>query len=357
MKVIISAGGTGGHIYPALAIINTLKEKEKNLEILYIGTHNRMEKDIIPKNNIPYESIEIYGFSKNIIRDFKNLFLIQKATNKCLKIMRKFKPDIVIGVGGYVTYPVIKAASKLGIKTIIHEQNSIPGKSNRFLAKKVDKIAVSFPGSKHYFPEEKVVVTGNPCATNALKMPRISKSEYGLKLTKKLVVIVAGSLGSKTINDKMIDFLYMCANKDFEILYITGKAYYEEFNKNKFSNNVHIKPYIDNLPSLLKSTDLIITRAGASTISEIIALQIPAIFIPSPYVANNHQYYNAIELKENMACDMIEENNLSAKLLMEKTEEILYNSNTVNLMKENLKKLSCHDSGEKIYNVIKELTK
>lgn len=148
MKVIISAGGTGGHIYPALAIINTLKEKEKNLEILYIGTHNRMEKDIIPKNNIPYESIEIYGFSKNIIRDFKNLFLIQKATNKCLKIMRKFKPDIVIGVGGYVTYPVIKAASKLGIKTIIHEQNSIPGKSNRFLAKKVDKIAVSFPRRK-----------------------------------------------------------------------------------------------------------------------------------------------------------------------------------------------------------------
>ena len=145
MKIIVSAGGTGGHIYPALAIINKIKEKEKNLEVLYIGTHNRMEKDIIPARGIRYESIEIYGFSKrDILLDIKNIFLIDKAKKRCLELMKEFKPDIVLGIGGYVTYPVIWAANKLGIKTFIHEQNSIAGKSNLMLQKKADLIGVSF---------------------------------------------------------------------------------------------------------------------------------------------------------------------------------------------------------------------
>ncbi len=358
MKVIVSAGGTGGHIYPALAIINKLKEKEKNLEVLYIGTHNRMEKDIVPERNIPYESLEIYGFSKrDMLRNIKNLSLIHQATKKCLKIMTEFKPDLVIGVGGYVTYPVIKAAHKLHLKTLIHEQNSLPGKSNRFLAKKVDKIALSFASSKDYFPQNKCVVTGNPCAENALKVPPISKTSLGLSANKKLIVIVSGSLGSATVNMKMQDFLKQCQNKPFEVLYITGKDYYNEFTKNTYPKNVKVIPYLDNLPGLLKNTDLLITRAGASTISEIIALGIPSIFIPSPYVANNHQYYNALELKKHYAADLIEEKNLTGTNLLEKVEEILYNENAIKLMKENLSKMSNNDSAEKIYKVIKELTK
>ena len=139
MRIIISAGGTGGHIYPALAILKKFEENEKDLEVLYIGTHNRMEKELIPKRGIPYEELEIYGFSKkDILLDFKNLFLIHKAKKKCLKIMKEFKPDLVLGIGGYVTYPVIKAASKLGIKTFLHEQNSLPGKTNRVLQKDAD---------------------------------------------------------------------------------------------------------------------------------------------------------------------------------------------------------------------------
>ena len=158
MKIIVSAGGTGGHIYPALAIVKKFQERESNLEVLYIGTHNRMEKDIVPKMNIRYEALEIYGFSKtNIARDFKNIFLINKSINKCIKIMKEFKPDVVIGCGGYVTYPVIKAAKKLGIKTFIHEQNSIPGKSNIHLSKLVDLVGISFKNSENYFKNAKKV--------------------------------------------------------------------------------------------------------------------------------------------------------------------------------------------------------
>ena len=310
VKIIVSAAGTGGHIYPALAIIDKFKEKEKDLEVLYIGTHNRMEKDIVPKRNIPYESIEIYGFSKtNILRDIKNIFLIIKAKNKCLKIMKKMKPDLVLGIGGYVTYPVISAAHKLGIKTFIHEQNSIPGKSNLSLQKKVDLIGVSFRETEDKFTKAKgkVFYSGNPCGEKAIATPPISKEKFGLDPKKKLVVIVAGSLGSSTINNKMVDFLHKAKDANYEILYITGKNLYDDFVKeNKFSSNVKVVPYVDGLPALLKNTDLIVTRAGASTMSEILSLNLPAIFIPSPYVANNHQYYNALTLKNNNAGELIE---------------------------------------------------
>ncbi len=356
MKAIVSAGGTGGHIYPALAIIKKLKEKEKNLDILYIGTHNRMEKEIIPKNFIPYEELMIYGFSKtDMVRNFKNVILLNKAYKKCLKIMKEMKPDIVIGVGGYVTYPVIKAAKKLGIKTIIHEQNSIPGKSNKVLAKYVDKIAVSLPNSLSYFDKSKTILTGNPCSENALDTKEISKISLGLNKNKKLITVVAGSLGSATINDKMIQFLNDCKNKDFEVLYITGKLLYKEFSKNKFSDNIKVIPYLDNLAGILKNTDILITRAGASTISEIIALSIPSILIPSPYVANNHQFYNALELKKTTSGEILEEKNLTSDKLMELID-ILSDENTRKLMKKNLKKLYKFNSSEKIYDEIKRLT-
>ena len=209
LKIIISAGGTGGHIYPALAILKKFQEKEKNLDVIYIGTHDRMEKDIVPKMGIKYVPIEIYGFSKTkILRDIKNVFLIKKAINKCMDIMKDFKPDIVIGTGGYVTYPVIRAAHKLGIKTFIHEQNSIAGKSNITLAKYVDLVGVSFKNSEDYFKAaKKVLYTGNPCGENALLVPKISKTTYGFKESDKLIIIVAGSLGSSSLNEKFKAFL------------------------------------------------------------------------------------------------------------------------------------------------------
>ena len=357
MKVIVTAGGTGGHIYPALAIINKIKELEPNSEFLYIGTHNRMEKDIVPKHNIDYIPLEIYGLTKDIKKDIKNLFLINNAYKKCRMIMKSFKPDIVIGVGGYVTYPVIKAAKKENIKTFIHEQNSIPGKSNRALEKLVDAIGISFEDSKKYFKNQnKIYFTGNPCSENAINIKAISKSKYNIPLNKKIVVIVSGSLGSSKVNDKMEDYLKSIEKEKYEVIYVTGKSYYEEFSKNKFPKNVHVVPYVENMCGLLKNTDVIISRAGASSLSEIIALSIPSIIIPSPYVANNHQYYNALSLKENNACVMIEEKDLNNDILKSSINKCLEKEFKKEL-KNNMEKLSVKDSSTRIYNIIKEITK
>ncbi len=359
MKIIVSAGGTGGHIYPALAIINKFKEKEEDLDVLYIGTHNRMEKDLIPERGIKYEPIEIYGFSKSdILLDLKNLILIPKATKRCIEIMKEFKPDLVLGIGGYVTYPVITAAHKLGIKTFIHEQNSIPGKSNLVLQNKVDLIGVSFKESASKFKNQsKVFYSGNPCGENALSLEPMDKTTLGFHKDKKLIVVVAGSLGSSTVNSKMKDFLHSVPDK-YEVLYITGKALYEEFIKDeKFNDNVKVLPYLDNLAALLKNADLIVTRAGASTMAEILSLNLPAIFIPSPFVANNHQYYNAMEIKNNGGGDVIEEKELTKELLTSKIEDVLSNSTKYNEMKENLKKMSMNNSSEVIYEKLKDLMK
>ena len=356
MKVIITAGGTGGHIYPALSIINKIKEKEPQSEFIYIGTHNRMEKDIVPKYNIEYIPLEIYGLSKkDIKRDIKNIFLIKKAYKKCIKVMKDFKPDIVIGVGGYVTYPVILAAHKLNIKTFIHEQNSIPGKCNLFLSKYVSKIGVSLKSSIKYFPEYKCVFTGNPCSEDAINKPAQKKEEFGLNPNKKLALFVMGSLGSTKINDILIKAMNLFKNKNYEILFVTGKNSYEEIKKIKFSSNVKVVPYIENMTRIMKNTDIIISRAGASTLSEIIALKIPSILIPSPYVPDNHQYKNALDLSSNNAAILIEEKDLNGNILVKTIDEILNDEEKIKDMKKNLEKLYVPKSATKIYETIRNI--
>ena len=209
MRVVISAGGTGGHIYPALAIINKIKKEEPNSEFLYIGTHNRMEKDLIPEFGIPYESIEVTGFKRKLSFDnVTTLTNFLKAKKKCKKIIEEFNPDIVIGAGGYVSAPVIWAGKKLGKKTFIHEQNSVVGLSNKYLSKFADKIGVSFESTLKEFPKEKVVLTGNPCSEKAISIKKANKEEFNLTNDKKLVLVVMGSLGSNSINEKMVEYVY-----------------------------------------------------------------------------------------------------------------------------------------------------
>ena len=335
MKVVVSAGGTGGHIYPALAILEKLKKEDKKLEVLYMGTTKRMESEIIPNRGIEYVGLDIYGFSKNIFRDIKNVFLINKSYNKCLKVLKEFKPDIVLGFGGYVTYPVLKAAKKLKIKTFLHEQNSIVGKTNKFLSKDIDLVAVSFLSTLNKFPKaKKVIYSGNPCGENALTTKEIKKSEVGLDNKKKLVIVVAGSLGSSSMNEKLKEFLRLSKKSDYQVLYITGKQHYEEFIKGtRFGSNIKVMPYLDNLAGLMRNCNLIITRAGASTMSEILALSLPAIFIPSPYVAGNHQYYNALEIVKNNAGLMIEEENLKGADLFNMVTELLNDKKKYEIMK------------------------
>lgn len=355
MRVIISAGGTGGHIYPALAIINKIKTMEPSSEFLYIGTHNRMENDIVPKKNIPFESIEMYGFSKKLFKNVKTVRCLFKSYKKCKNIIKKFQPDVVIGVGGYVTGPVVYAAKKLGFKTVIHEQNSFPGKCNQFLSKYSDLICVSFKSSVKFFPSYKTVYTGNPCSEDAINCSKIDKSLYGIRKNRKLVLFVMGSLGSLKVNNYLVNIMNLFNNKNYDVLFVTGKDFYDKIKDSSFPSNVFVVPYVDGLTGLMKNTDLIVSRAGASTISEIVALGIPSILIPSPYVANNHQYKNALDLVNSKAAVLLSEKDLIDDFLVKKIDELLFDNNKIEDIKENLKKLMVSDSATMIYNSIKEL--
>lgn len=357
MKIVVSAGGSLGHINPALAIIHKFQEKEPNLEVLYIGTHNRMEKDIIPKEGILYQEIEIYGFTKNMKQNFKNLKCIHNATKKCMMILKDFKPDVVIGVGGYVTYPVLKAAYKLHIKTFLHEQNSIPGKSNKVLAKYANLIGITFEHSRTYFKTKgRIIYTGHPSGAQALLESKQEKEQFGLTKGKKLVLIVAGSLGSGSLNEKMKEMLLGCKNEMFEVLYLTGKAHYEAFIKNtEFPNNVIVRPQIEHLAGLMKSADLIVSRAGAASLYEIVALQIPSIIIPSPNVANNHQFYNAVELRDKGVIQMVKEADFASSTMLNSIKTLLNDKEQRAKMIQNMKEISVMDSSLIIYQEIKDM--
>lgn len=356
MRVIISAGGTGGHIYPALAILNKIKEKEPDSEFLYIGTHNRMEKDIVPKHNIPYEPIEIYGFNrKNLLKNFKTLSCLVKSNKRCKKLIKDFNPDIVIGVGGYVTVPVVRTAKKLGYKTFIHEQNSVVGASNQYLSNYADIIGVSFESSKQYFPKDKVIITGNPCSEDACNIKAANKKEFNLSENKQLVLFVMGSLGASKVNEFLIKTMSLFNNKDYEILYVTGNDDYDKIKSMKFPNNVKVVPYIDKMTRIMKKTDIIVTRAGASTLSEIIALKIPSIIIPSPYVTNNHQYKNALDLVNRNAAVMIEEKDLKSDIIVRTIDDMLRDKKILENMKNNLESLQVKNSATVIYDSIRKL--
>ena len=357
MKVIISAGGTGGHIYPALAIANKIKEKDKNSEILYIGTSNRMEKDIVPKAGYKFIGINVDGFHRKIsLKNIRSAFLFLNGINKCKKIIKKFKPDIVIGVGGYVSAPVVYSAHKLGVKCCIHEQNSSFGITNKFASSFVDKIFVSFKSTINKVEDSsKVIYTGNPCGENAILSNSANKEDYGLTPSKKLVLIVMGSLGSKTISEKMMRILTLFNNKDYEVMYVTGKNYYESFKKKKYTNNIKIVPYIDNMVCLLKKTDVLVTRAGASTLSEISSLNIPSILIPSPYVTENHQFKNAMDLVSSDAALMLEEKDLEGDELLRLVEKLLNDKLYVNRLKKNLKAFEAINGASIIYEEIVKL--
>ena len=352
MRVIISAGGTGGHIYPALSILKKIKEKDPKSEVLYIGTKDRMEAKLVPEMGIPYKGINVIGLHKDL-SIFKAGFLFLRAISKSKKIIKNFKPDVVIGVGGYITAPVIYSAKKLGIKTIIHEQNSIPGKSNLFLEKYTDKILLSLPGSNDYFKTDKTVVTGNPRSQEAYYAKKMDKNAVGLHDDKKLVLIVMGSLGSTTITNSLLEIIPKFKDKDYEVLIISGKDYYDEYPKD-LPKNVVVLPFMNELVRLLKNVDVMVTRAGASTIAEILAIGLPSILVPSPYVANNHQLFNAKELVKNNAALLLEEKDFESDKLLKKIDLLLSNSVLYKEMSENAKKIGVINSCDKIYEEIKK---
>lgn len=356
MKAIICAGGTGGHIYPALAILNKIKEKESLSEILYIGTTDRMEATLIPKMGINYVGIEMQGLDRRHLLKNINVFIkYKKAIKKAKKVIKEFNPDIVIGVGGYITAPVLIAAHKLKIKTLIHEQNSIPGVSNKLISKYADRVCVSLPDTIKYFDKNKVIYTGNPRSEEIIGVSAANKKDFGLMNDKKLVIIVMGSLGSTTMTKKIKGIVPAFNMKSYQVIIITGKQYYNDFKKMNLPKNVAAVPFLDNFINLLKKTDLIISRAGASTIAEVTAIGLPAILVPSPYVTNNHQYMNAKALEDKGACKLITEEEFSISSVIPAIDSILDDEVSYKKMKNASKSLGVTDSASRIYNEIKKV--
>ena len=356
MKALIVAGGTGGHIYPALAIINKIKEKEPKSKFLYIGTTDRMEKDIIPKLDIPYVGIEMTGLNrKNVFSNFSVLKKFSEAVKKAGEEIDKFKPEIVIGAGGYITAPVLYAAHKKKIPVLIHEQNSIPGVSNKFISGFADKICVSLPNSLNLFPKNKTVYTGNPRSEEIISVKKKYKKDLGFDEDKKLVVFVMGSLGSTTMTEKLKELIPEFSNKNYQVLIITGNKYYDDYKNIEVSDNVKIVPFMEDLINYLKDTDLIVSRAGASTIAEITAIGLPAILVPSPYVTNNHQYKNAKELEDNGACRIVEEKDFSKESIIREIDKVFDDKDSYLEMVENSKKLGIVDSATRIYDEARKI--
>lgn len=355
MKIAITAGGTGGHIFPALAIINKIKSHDKNSKFLYFGTTDRMEKDIIPEKGIPYIGIQMKGLNrKNILKNITVLKIYLAAIKQAEVELKKFKPDIVIGVGGYITAPVLVAANHLGIKTIIHEQNSIPGVSNKLLSHFVNKICVSFKESEAYFPKKKTIYTGNPRSEEILSMEKGKREDFGFNRKSKFIILVMGSLGSLTMTKKMKELIPSFKDKDYQVLVVTGKNYYDDYKDVKTPTNVKIVPFYD--AKYMKDADLIITRSGASTIAEVTALLLPSIMIPSPYVTHNHQYKNAKALEDKKACKILEEKDFCKENLLSLIDDC-FKKEVYNEMRKNLKEFSCPNSAETIYKEIMRLVR
>lgn len=364
MRVILSGGGTGGHIYPAISIANKIKEKHPNAEILFIGTEKGMESEIVPKAGYSIKFITVSYLKRKIsIHNIKSAGMLIKGILGARKIIKDFRPDIVIGTGGFVCGPVVYMASKLGIKTIIHEQNVFPGITNRILDRYVDKIALSFSDAEKYFKSKnKLVVTGNPIREEFLNITEEeAKSKYKTETNLPLVLVVGGSGGAFKINNAVVDILKTYRPKNYKLLLVTGKRLYENtiknINKSDLSNNHEVVQYVNDMPYALKACDLIVCSAGAITIAEITAIGKPAILIPKAHTAENHQEYNANAMGNKGAAIVIREDELTGELLNKKIEEVLNSNDKLKAMKASSKKEGITDATDRIYKEIEKLVK
>ncbi|MDK2835882.1 MAG: UDP-N-acetylglucosamine--N-acetylmuramyl-(pentapeptide) pyrophosphoryl-undecaprenol [Thermosediminibacterales bacterium] len=364
MKVMFAGGGTGGHIYPATAIANFLKDKLNDVEILFVGTEKGLESHLVPKEGFKLKTITVRGFKRNISLDlFISVKEMFQGTWQARNILRDFKPDIVIGTGGYVCGPVVFSAAVMGIPTLIHEQNVVPGITNRILSRFVDGIAVSFEESVKYFPQNKnIKVTGNPIRHLILKSDKYKAlSNFRLSPTKKTVLVFGGSRGARVINNAMVGFIIKNSEKTgLQIIHITGRDEYEHFMKQlamsgielKEYGNIIIKPYIYNMQDALAAADLVVSRAGAVTIAEITALGKPSILIPLRIAANNHQEYNARTLESSGASVIISEPQLSAESLHQTVWELLNKPSKLKMMGQKSKALGKPRAVEDVFEFI-----
>lgn len=352
-RVMITTGGTGGHINPALAFADLLKKQEPDCEIIFVGSDDRMEAELIPAHGYQFIGLRMKSTYGGWINKVKSVLSLIAAERKVEKMLKEYRPDACVGFGNYISVPLIVAAHRLGIPTMIHEQNSFAGRANKMLAKYADAIVGCYETNLEQFPKDKVRLLGNPESSLAAdtKYTGLAAS-YGLRTDLPFVLFMMGSLGSSSVA-QVLDGACALFDKDFQVLIAAGKA--NDYVFKCQSDRVKIVPYVDGA-AMLKEAELSVTRAGATTLAEITAIGAASVLIPSPYVPNNHQVYNAMELVRSHAAVMIEEKDLTPETLSAEVNRLMHDERERMLLKQNALQLGRRDAAYRMIDWLKELT-
>jgi UDP-N-acetylglucosamine--N-acetylmuramyl-(pentapeptide) pyrophosphoryl-undecaprenol N-acetylglucosamine transferase len=364
MRYIISGGGTGGHINPGLAIAREIIANEPDAEILFVGTKHGLESRLVPREGFEIKYIDVQGFKRKLSLDtLKTIIKLIKSFSAIRRIINEFKPDAVIGTGGYVCGPVVYSAARRKIPTLIHEQNAFPGITNKILSHYVNAVAISFEESREKFKgKARIILTGNPVRRELFSLSR-DEARKKLKLSQDtcLVVVFGGSLGAEYINQCMIEMINShYEDIKYELIFATGMKHYDQVMqqiKVRIPSNIIIEPYLYNMGEILSAADLAVCRGGAITISELCALGIPSIIIPSPYVAENHQEFNARALERKGASVVILQNQLNSEILYGQINKLTLDNTLRKKMAQASKKAGICNSASKIYDVLKQITR
>ena len=364
LRIIISGGGTGGHIFPAVSIANAIKAKRPDAKILFIGALGRMEMQRVPAAGYEIKGLPICGFDrKNLLKNIKVLYKIWKSQRMAKKIVNEFKPMVAVGVGGYASGPTLNVCASKGIPCLLQEQNSYAGVTNKILAKKASKICVAYDNMERFFPADHIIKTGNPVRQNVLNSemtPAEARKKFGLDPEKKTILLVGGSLGARTINESVLNHLDLIQNSDIQFIWQTGKYYsaaIQEQMKGKEMPQLIITDFISDMGAAYQATDLVISRAGASSISEFCLIGKPVILVPSPNVAEDHQTKNAMALVNKDAALYVKDSE-AKDILLKKAIDTVSNNNKLNSLSLNIKKMALPNSADIIADeVIKLATK
>lgn len=361
LRIIISGGGTGGHIFPAVSIANAIKAKRPDAKILFVGAKGRMEMQRVPAAGYEIKGLPICGFDrKHLLKNFAVLFRIWKSQRMAKKIIKDFKPMAAVGVGGYASGPTLNVCSKKGIPCLIQEQNSYAGVTNKLLAKKAQKICVAYEGMERFFPADKIIMTGNPVRQNVLDTTlsvEEARSMFNLAPEKKTILLVGGSLGARTINESVLQNLDLIEKSGVQFIWQTGKFYHEDIVnqlKDKDLPMLHVTDFISDMGAAYKAADLVISRAGASSISEFCLIGKPVILVPSPNVAEDHQTKNTMALVNKDAAIYVKDAD-APKVLIQKAIEIVGDASKMASMSENIKKLGLKNSADVIADEVIKL--
>ena len=363
LRVIISGGGTGGHIFPAISIANAVKALRPDAKILFVGALGRMEMQRVPAAGYDIKGLPICGFDrKNLLKNIKVLYKIWKSQRMAKKIIKDFQPQVAIGVGGYASGPTLNKAAAMGIPCLIQEQNSYAGVTNKLLAKKAEKICVAYDGMERFFPADKIIKTGNPVRQSLLETT-ISHEDavrsFGLDTTKNTILLVGGSLGARTINESVLQHLDLIRNSGVQFIWQTGKYYHaqimEQLQKEGKPDNLVVTDFISDMGAAYQAADLVISRAGASSISEFCLIGKPVILVPSPNVAEDHQTKNAMALVNVKAAIYVKDSEAS-KILMPLAVDTVKDEEKLASLKEHILKLTLPDSAEIIAKEVIKLS-